>query len=492
MRKQPTFDALLAAGINLFDTAEIYTMGASERTIGHCIKGSDRSAPASPVVLTKFFPMPWRLGKPALLAALKRSLERLQLSRVDVYLLHFPIPPVALETWADALADAVQAGLTRAVGISNCNVMQTRMAHAVLAARGVPLACNEVELSLLKRAPERTGLLDTCKELGVTVIAYRPLAMGMLTGKYNPEHPPRRDARPDVRPPLSHGAAAPACSHEANRGEPRRKDSIPGGRQLDRLQGRSADPRGKTNSRRAKTRVPWGGSSASQKSWSWKRRQKGCNDSAISAPSRRARCSARAAAASVYSAGEISRMVGSDRVLIIEDDKDIADLVAMNLGDLGLQAERAVDGRSGLQKALEDEYALVILDLMLPKMDGLSVCTRIREKNPRTPILMLTAKSEELDRVLGLEIGADEYVTKPFSVRELMARVKALLRRVRTERDAAGGPGGEGKDRACGTSSWTSTKRKVILDEEYRGADGEGVRSPRPLCTQSRQDLQPH
>jgi DNA-binding response OmpR family regulator len=130
-------------------------------------------------------------------------------------------------------------------------------------------------------------------------------------------------------------------------------------------------------------------------------------------------------------------MPAPDRVLLIEDDQDIADVVAMNLRDIGLQTDRAVDGRAGLQKALEADYALVILDLMLPKMDGLSVCTRIREKNPHTPILMLTAKSEELDRVLGLEIGADEYVTKPFSIRELMARVKALLRRVRTDRDAA-------------------------------------------------------
>jgi aryl-alcohol dehydrogenase-like predicted oxidoreductase len=145
---------------------------------------------AVPVVLTKFFPMPWRLRKGALPAALKRSLDRLQLSRVDVYLLHFPTPPVALETWADALADAVQAGLTRAVGISNCNALQTRRAHAALAARGVPLACNEVELSLLKRAPERTGLTYACKDLGVTLIAYRPLAMGLLSGKYTPEHPP--------------------------------------------------------------------------------------------------------------------------------------------------------------------------------------------------------------------------------------------------------------------------------------------------------------
>jgi aryl-alcohol dehydrogenase-like predicted oxidoreductase len=186
--KRAAFDALLAAGITFFDTAEIYTMGGSERTIGQCIKAAS-PAGASPVVLSKFFPTPWRLGKPALASALRRSLERLQLPRVDVYLLHFPLPPVALETWADALADAVQAGLARCAGISNCDARQTRRAHAVLSARGVPLACNEVELSLLKRAP-LGGLLPTCQDLGVTLVAYRPLAMGMLSGKYSPERPP--------------------------------------------------------------------------------------------------------------------------------------------------------------------------------------------------------------------------------------------------------------------------------------------------------------
>jgi len=121
--------------------------------------------------------------------------------------------------------------------------------------------------------------------------------------------------------------------------------------------------------------------------------------------------------------------VAAERALIIEDDKDIADVLSLHLKDLGLSADRAADGRSGLAKALENRYAVVILDLMLPKMDGLSVCTKIREKSPGTPILMLTAKSEEVDRVVGLELGADDYVTKPFSVRELMARIKALLRR---------------------------------------------------------------
>ena len=109
----------------------------------------------------------------------------------------------------------------------------------------------------------------------------------------------------------------------------------------------------------------------------------------------------------------------------------------MNLNDLGMLTERAADGREGLQKALAGGYDLVILDLMLPQIDGTTVCTRLRARDARTPILILTSKSEELDRVVGLEIGADDYVTKPFSVRELMARVKALLRRAGPDRPEA-------------------------------------------------------
>jgi len=135
--------------------------------------------------------MPWRLGKPALAAALERSLDRLGLRKVDVCLLHFPTPPVSLETWADALADAVQEGLTRTVGISNCSAEQTRRAHAALLARGVSLAVNEAEYSLLKRAPEHNGLLPLCRNLGVTLIAYRPLAMCLLSGKYTQGNLPR-------------------------------------------------------------------------------------------------------------------------------------------------------------------------------------------------------------------------------------------------------------------------------------------------------------
>lgn len=116
-------------------------------------------------------------------------------------------------------------------------------------------------------------------------------------------------------------------------------------------------------------------------------------------------------------------------VLIIEDDRDIANLVAINLKDLGLTSEFAADGVSGLKKAQTGSFSLIILDLMLPELDGLEVCRGIRKLHPTVPVLMLTAKSEELDKVLGLELGADDYVTKPFGIRELMARIKALLRR---------------------------------------------------------------
>jgi aryl-alcohol dehydrogenase-like predicted oxidoreductase len=108
----------------------------------------------------------------------------LSIPKVDLYILHFPVPPVPLETWVGALADVQQADLTRAVGISNCNLDQMRKAHAVLVCRGIPLASNQVEYSLLHRNPERSGLLAGCMELGVTMVAYRPLGYGLLTGKY--------------------------------------------------------------------------------------------------------------------------------------------------------------------------------------------------------------------------------------------------------------------------------------------------------------------
>ena len=119
------------------------------------------------------------------------------------------------------------------------------------------------------------------------------------------------------------------------------------------------------------------------------------------------------------------------RVLMVEDDRDIARLVELHLRDLNCGVDLAGSGEEGLRLAADDGYDLVILDLMLPGVDGLEVCRRIRAgQESHVPILMLTAKSTELDRVVGLEVGADDYLTKPFSILELVARVKALFRRV--------------------------------------------------------------
>ncbi|WP_420316442.1 response regulator transcription factor [Ekhidna sp.] len=118
------------------------------------------------------------------------------------------------------------------------------------------------------------------------------------------------------------------------------------------------------------------------------------------------------------------------KVLIIEDDPEIIDLVEIHLKDLSCQVIKAMDGGSGFDLARSEEPDLIILDVALPIMDGIEVCQKIR-KYQNTPIIMLTAKSEEIDRVLGLEVGADDYITKPFSIREFIARVKAIFRRTK-------------------------------------------------------------
>ena len=118
------------------------------------------------------------------------------------------------------------------------------------------------------------------------------------------------------------------------------------------------------------------------------------------------------------------------RILVIEDERDIADLLKLHLTDVCDEVVLAFDGTSGLEQALGGEWDLILLDLRLPGVDGLQICRRVRECAIYTPILMLTSKSSELDRVLGLELGADDYLTKPFSILELLARVKAIFRRV--------------------------------------------------------------
>jgi DNA-binding response OmpR family regulator len=117
------------------------------------------------------------------------------------------------------------------------------------------------------------------------------------------------------------------------------------------------------------------------------------------------------------------------KILVVEDERDIADLIRLHLEDLNYLVSVARDGNAGLQNSSAGSWDLIILDLRLPGVDGLEVCRRLRQRAEYVPILMLTSKSSELDRVVGLELGADDYVTKPFSVLELIARVKAILRR---------------------------------------------------------------
>ncbi len=117
------------------------------------------------------------------------------------------------------------------------------------------------------------------------------------------------------------------------------------------------------------------------------------------------------------------------KILVVEDERNIVDILTFNLAREGYETAEALDGADGLRLALELDPDLILLDLMLPKMDGFEVCRRLREQGRATPIIMLTAREEETDKVLGLELGADDYITKPFSMRELLARVKSNIRR---------------------------------------------------------------
>lgn len=177
------FDAAVERGVDLFDTAEVYGMGKSERNIGEILR---RRPDAHVKIATKYAPLPWRFSPKALNKALKRSLGRLGLDFVDLYQVHFPGGRLSIDALMNAMADAVEEGLIKAVGVSNYSTDQTRRAHEVLAKRGVPLASNQIEYSLVHRSPEADGLLEACGELGITLIAYSPLGRGLLSGKYRP------------------------------------------------------------------------------------------------------------------------------------------------------------------------------------------------------------------------------------------------------------------------------------------------------------------
>ncbi len=178
------FEVSLAAGVTLFDTAAMYSGGASERRLGELAAGT------AALIATKF-PPALRSRARDLPRALEASLARLRRGSVDLYQHHYPTRWVDIAQLMGLLADAVAAGKVRAIGVSNYSAEQMRTAAAALADRGVPLASNQVQYSLLHRQPETDGVLDTCRELGVTLIAYQPLASGALSGKYLADVRPR-------------------------------------------------------------------------------------------------------------------------------------------------------------------------------------------------------------------------------------------------------------------------------------------------------------
>lgn len=182
------FQAAIAAGITLFDTAEVYGLGKSEELLGKFAR--EFKAPIQ--IATKFAPVPWRFQKQSVADALTASLKRLNVARVDLYQVHWPFELfLTPEILMNALADEFEQGRIGAVGVSNYSANQMRQAYGILAARGVPLAVNQVRYSLLTREIETNGVLATARELGVKILAYSPLAQGLLTGRYTPDKPPK-------------------------------------------------------------------------------------------------------------------------------------------------------------------------------------------------------------------------------------------------------------------------------------------------------------
>jgi aryl-alcohol dehydrogenase-like predicted oxidoreductase len=178
---QGAFDAVVSAGVNFVDTAEIYGKGVSETIVGGLVARHGQPV----VVATKFAPLPLRLSARSLRTALDASLARLGVERIDLYQAHWPWTLIRLRPLMDAMADAVESGKVRYVGVSNYGADKLRRAHEALARRGVPLVSNQMQYHLLNRTVESKGILDACREVGATLIAHSPLAQGILTGKYH-------------------------------------------------------------------------------------------------------------------------------------------------------------------------------------------------------------------------------------------------------------------------------------------------------------------
>jgi aryl-alcohol dehydrogenase-like predicted oxidoreductase len=175
------FQAALEMGTVFFDTAEVYGFGVSEDLLGQFMQQNNQTVQ----IATKYGPAPWRFTAQSVSDALTESLKRLRVEQVTLYQVHWPFSFfTSQETLMNALADEVQRGRIEAVGVSNYSAKQMREAHQLLAARGVPLASNQVRYSLLTRQIETNGIFDTARQLGVAILAYSPLAQGLLTGKY--------------------------------------------------------------------------------------------------------------------------------------------------------------------------------------------------------------------------------------------------------------------------------------------------------------------
>lgn len=188
--------AAMDAGITFFDTAEVYGLGESESLLGQFMQQDSRPAQ----IATKFGPLPWRFSAQSVHEAVTASLKRLQLTKVDLYQVHWPFTfLLTQESLMNALADEVERGRIGAIGVSNYSASQMREAHQILAKRGIPLAVNQVQYSLLHRKIETNGVLTAARELGVIILAYSPLAQGLLTGKYTSTNSPDGARRLDAR-----------------------------------------------------------------------------------------------------------------------------------------------------------------------------------------------------------------------------------------------------------------------------------------------------
>ena len=181
---QNAFDAAIAGGASFFDTAEVYGLGESERLLGRFLKQTTQPVQ----IATKYFPLPWRFGKQAVADALTASLKRLDVEQIALYQVHMPFDFfMGQPTLMEALAEEIKRGRVLTVGVSNYSASQMQQAHDLLAQYGVPLAVNQVRYSLLTRQIEQNGILELARKLGVTILAYSPLAQGLLTGKYTPD-----------------------------------------------------------------------------------------------------------------------------------------------------------------------------------------------------------------------------------------------------------------------------------------------------------------